>query len=259
MFKDLKRVEAPLREDVEEPIGLAHPTQFYVKIKGGGGTVRKDRTVAATSTATPSCRPAPGRRRLRAVSAGLDAVDKVFAGEVKNAFCQVRPPGHHAESDRAMGFCLFSNAAIAALYARRSTAPNASPSSISTSTTATARRTSSGPTRTCSTARRTRCRSFPAPAHLNETGVGNICNAPLREGDAGDVFREAFTSRILSPLHNFAPDMVVISAGFDAHKRDPLGGSAAGRSRFHVGNRKIGRDCRQARQGPDRVDARRRL
>jgi acetoin utilization deacetylase AcuC-like enzyme len=59
---------------------------------------------------------------------------------------------------------------------------------------------------------------------LGDVGAGNIWNAPLREGDAGETFREAFSSRILGPLHNFGPDLVVISAGFDAHKRDPLGG-----------------------------------
>jgi acetoin utilization deacetylase AcuC-like enzyme len=65
---------------------------------------------------------------------------------------------------------------------------------------------------------------FPGTGELSETGVGNIWNAPLREGDAGETFREAFTGRILGPLHNFGPDLIVISAGFDAHKRDPLGG-----------------------------------
>ncbi len=59
---------------------------------------------------------------------------------------------------------------------------------------------------------------------MRETGVGNIFNAPLRRGDAREAFEEAFRTRILGPLHDFAPDMVLISAGFDAHHRDPLGG-----------------------------------
>ena len=148
----------------------------------------------------------------------------VFAGEVKNAFCQVRPPGHHAESDRAMGFCLFSNAAIAALYARKMHGAervavvdfdvhhgNGTQDIFWSDKNLFYGSTHQMPL-------------FPGSGALNESGVGNIWNAPLREGDAGDVFREAFTSRILTPLHNFAPDVVVISAGFDAHKRDPLGG-----------------------------------
>jgi acetoin utilization deacetylase AcuC-like enzyme len=65
---------------------------------------------------------------------------------------------------------------------------------------------------------------FPGTGALSEAGVGNIWNAPLRAGDAAERFREAFTGRILGPLHNFAPDIVIISAGFDAHRRDPLGG-----------------------------------
>ena len=145
-------------------------------------------TCRSTSTAIRSCRPGTWEAALRAVGAGLEAVDQVMAGKAANAFCQVRPPGHHAENDRAMGFCLFSNAAIAGtLRARDATAPSASPSSTSTFTTATARRTSSGRTRTCSTARRTRCRSFPAPGRSCETGVGNIWNAPLRAGDGGET------------------------------------------------------------------------
>jgi acetoin utilization deacetylase AcuC-like enzyme len=65
---------------------------------------------------------------------------------------------------------------------------------------------------------------FPGTGALHETGAGNIWNAPLRAGDGGATFREAFTQRILTALHNFAPDIVIISAGFDAHRRDPLGG-----------------------------------
>jgi acetoin utilization deacetylase AcuC-like enzyme len=65
---------------------------------------------------------------------------------------------------------------------------------------------------------------FPGTGALDETGIGNIWNAPLREGDGGETFREAFLARILPALHNFGPDLVLISAGFDAHRRDPLGG-----------------------------------
>jgi acetoin utilization deacetylase AcuC-like enzyme len=63
---------------------------------------------------------------------------------------------------------------------------------------------------------------YPGSGALNETGVGNIWNAPLRSGDGGSAFKEAFQSRILPALHNFGPDLVLISAGFDAHKDDPL-------------------------------------
>lgn len=223
LFKDLKRVEAPLRDDVEERIGLAHPREYLAKIKAAAEAVRHEQepmhidgdTVMSTGT---------WEAALRAVSAGLEAVDKVFAGEAKNAFCQVRPPGHHAERDRAMGFCLFSNAAIAALYARKKHGAervavvdfdvhhgNGTQDIFWSDKDLFYGSTHQMPL-------------YPGTGALSETGVGNIWNAPLREGDAGEVFREAVTSRILGPLHNFAPDVIVISAGFDAHKRDPLGG-----------------------------------
>ena len=64
---------------------------------------------------------------------------------------------------------------------------------------------------------------FPGTGAISESGVGNICNAPLRAGDGGDVFREAFESRILPQLSAHRPDIILISAGFDAHERDPLG------------------------------------
>ncbi|MGQ0672036.1 MAG: histone deacetylase family protein [Hyphomicrobium sp.] len=223
VFNGLKRIEAPLRVDVEDAIGLAHPSDFIRKIKGAADAVRQQQrslhvdgdTVMSQGTMDAA---------LRAVGAGLEAVDKVFAGEVKNAFCQVRPPGHHAETDRAMGFCLFSNAAIAGLYARKRHGAeriavvdfdvhhgNGTQDIFWSDKNLFYGSTHQMPL-------------FPGTGAVSEAGVGNIWNAPLREGDAGDVFKEAFTSRILGPLHNFAPDLVVISAGFDAHRRDPLGG-----------------------------------
>ena len=223
LFKDLKRVEAPLRDDVGEAIGLAHPKAFYVRLKAAADLVRKENESRHIDGDTVMS-PGTWEAALRAVSAGLEAVDRVFAGEVRNAFAQVRPPGHHAESDRAMGFCLFSNAAIAALYAKNRHGAeriavvdfdvhhgNGTQDIFWSDKNFFYGSTHQMPL-------------FPGTGALNETGVGNIWNAPLREGDAGDVFREAFSSRILASLHNFAPDLVVISAGFDAHKRDPLGG-----------------------------------
>jgi acetoin utilization deacetylase AcuC-like enzyme len=86
---------------------------------------------------------------------------------------------------------------------------------------------------------------FPGTGELNETGVGNIFNAPLREGDGGDHFREAFSERILKPLHGFAPDLIVISAGFDAHRRDPLGGLQLVEADFMWATEKLARVAEQ--------------
>jgi len=90
-------------------------------------------------------------------------------------------------------------------------------------TTATARRTSSGPTSPCSIRRRTKCRVYPGTGAIGERGeFDTIVNAPLRAGDGGEQFREAFETVILPRLRRFSPDLIIISAGFDAHTRDPL-------------------------------------
>jgi len=136
----------------------------------------------------------------------------------------VRPPGHHAERDQVMGFCFFSNAAIAGLYARAKHGAervavvdfdvhhgNGTQDIFWSDKDLFYGSTHQMPL-------------FPGSGALGETGVGNIWNAPLRAGDDGATFRDAFSERILKPLHNHAPDFVIISAGFDAHRRDPLGG-----------------------------------
>jgi acetoin utilization deacetylase AcuC-like enzyme len=159
---------------------------------------------------------------LRAVGAGLAAVDAVIEGKAANAFCQVRPPGHHAEADRAMGFCLFSNAAIAALYARKKHGAeriavvdfdvhhgNGTQDIFWSDKNLFYGSTHEMPL-------------FPGTGATGERGVGNIHNAPLRAGDSGERFREAVESRILPALHDFGPDILIISAGFDAHTADPL-------------------------------------
>lgn len=219
VFKGLKREEAPLRDDVEEQIKLAHPVEYLEKI----------RTVAAGRVSHPThldpdtvISAGSWEAALRAVGAGLRAVDAVMAGDAVNAFCQVRPPGHHAEDDKAMGFCLFSNAAIASHYARAKHGVervavvdfdvhhgNGTQDIFWSEKDLFYGSTHQMPL-------------YPGTGALNETGVGNVFNAPLRAGDGGEAFRDAFESRILPALHNFGPDLVVISAGFDAHEADPL-------------------------------------
>jgi acetoin utilization deacetylase AcuC-like enzyme len=221
MFNTLTREEAPLRDDVEEAIALAHPRRYIDWIKGrrpqpGEEPVRLDPDTPLSST---SWEPA-----LRAVGAGLHAIDRVFdpGSGVKNAFAQVRPCGHHAEHERAMGFCLFNNIAIAALYARKKHGAarvavvdfdvhhgNGTQDIFWSDKNLLFASTHQMPL-------------YPGTGALSETGVGNIWNAPLRPYDGGEPFKEAFESRILPALRNFAPDVVLISAGFDAHKDDPL-------------------------------------
>jgi acetoin utilization deacetylase AcuC-like enzyme len=219
VFRGLVREEASLREDVEERILAAHPRAHLEKMREiATGPINGTRHIDGDTVVSPGSWEAA----LRAVGAGLDAVDAVMSGRVANAFCQVRPPGHHAEADRAMGFCLFSNAAIAALYARAKHGAeriavvdfdvhhgNGTQDIFWADKDLFYGSTHEMPL-------------FPGTGALQETGVGNVFNAPLRAGDGGERFREAYESRILPALHNFGPDIVVISAGFDAHRNDPL-------------------------------------
>jgi acetoin utilization deacetylase AcuC-like enzyme len=221
LFKSLKRAEAPLRPDVEDAIGLAHPQSYIdwvksVRPREGEEPARLDPDTVLSAT---SWEPV-----LRAVGAGLAAVDAVFdpASGAKNAFAQVRPCGHHAEAERAMGFCIFNNVAIAALYARKRHGAervavidfdvhhgNGTQDIFRSDKNLYFGSTHQMPL-------------YPGTGALNETGVGNVWNAPLRPGDGGDRFKEAFEQRILPNLRSFGPDIVLISAGFDAHADDPL-------------------------------------
>ena len=221
-YAALERLDAPLRADVEEQIRLAHPADHLNSVRGASEVAKARGQIHIDGDTIVS--RGTWEAALRAVSAGLEAVDRVMTGTVANAFCSVRPPGHHAEADRAMGFCFFANAAIAARYARKKHGAervavidfdvhhgNGTQDIFWSDKDLFYGSTHQMPL-------------FPGTGELSETGVGNIWNAPMRAGDGGEAFREAMTERILTPLHNFSPDLVIISAGFDAHKHDPLGG-----------------------------------
>lgn len=160
---------------------------------------------------------------LRAVGAATAAVDAVFAGMADNAFCALRPPGHHAESRRAMGFCLFNQAAIAALHARA--VHGAERVAVVDFDVHHGNGTQeifwSDPDLFYGSTHQMPL--YPGTGSVNETGAGNIVNAPLRAGDGGAEFRAAMNQAVLPALDAFGPDLVIVSAGFDAHHRDPLG------------------------------------
>ncbi len=161
---------------------------------------------------------------LLGVGAAMRAVDAVAQRDADNVFCAMRPPGHHAESNRAMGFCLFNNAAIAAHHARDTYDMervavvdfdvhhgNGTQEIFWADKDLFYGSTHQMPL-------------YPGTGSKGETGEGNIFNAPLANGDGSDQFREAMMTAILPALDAFAPELVIISAGFDAHKADPLGG-----------------------------------
>ncbi len=221
-FDALVREDAPLRDDVEEAILRAHPRSYLDDIKSkrpasGEPPVRLDPdTVLSAGT---------WEAALRAVGSGLHAVDRVFetSSDVRNAFAQVRPCGHHAEKSRAMGFCLFSNAAIAAHYARaRHGCDRVAVVDFDVHHGNGTQDIFWGE-RDLFLGSTHQMPLYPGTGAPRETGEhGNITNAPLRPNDGGGPFRAAFNETILPALANFSPDLIVISAGFDAHEADPL-------------------------------------
>jgi len=166
--------------------------------------------------------PASGAAALRAAGAVIAAVDAVIAEEADNAFCAVRPPGHHAEPERAMGFCLFNNVAIGAMRAREVHRlarvavidfdvhhGNGTQATFENDAGLFYASTHQSPL-------------YPGTGAANETGVGNIVNVPLRPMSGSNQFRFAMTQQILPALDTFRPELVLASAGFDAHRNDPL-------------------------------------
>jgi acetoin utilization deacetylase AcuC-like enzyme len=216
-FVGLDLRQAPLA--TAEQIARAHPggflDQLLDRMPAEGRTQIDADTIASAGTR---------EAMLRAAGAACAAVDAVMAGEATNAFCAVRPPGHHAEPDRAMGFCFLNNAAIAARHAqavhgRRTVAiidfdvhhGNGSQAVCEHDPTLFYASTHQWPL-------------YPGTGARGERGLGNIVNAPLPAGAGSDDFRHAMNERVLPALSEFSPDFIIISAGFDAHIDDPLGG-----------------------------------
>ena len=215
-FNELIRREAPMGRD--EDILAAHTTEHLRLIKSTAPETDFEYLDGDTVMSPGSLEAA-----YRGLGAATAAVDAVFRGEAENAFCAMRPPGHHAERNKAMGFCLFNNAAIAAHYAR--SRYDAERVAVVDFDVHHGNGTQDifwqdenlfyGSTH--------QMPLYPGTGEASETGVGNIFNAPLRAGDGGQQFREAMRSIILPALDSFEPDLVIISAGFDAHHADPLG------------------------------------
>lgn len=166
--------------------------------------------------------PGSGEAAVRAVGGLCAAVDVVLDGEVTNAFCAVRPPGHHAEAQRAMGFCVFSSVAIAAHHARiehgvERVAVIDFDVHHGNGTQGIFERDGS-----LFYASSHQYPAYPGTGSADEIGVGNVINVPLPPGTESASFRRAYAEQILPAVDNFAPDLLLLSAGFDAHEDDPL-------------------------------------
>ncbi len=214
-FAALEWAEAPQAEFAQ--IMRAHPPAF---IEGVLAAVPPSGRVPLDADTILS--PGSGEAALRAAGAVTAAVDAVARGQIDNAFCAVRPPGHHAEASTAMGFCIFNNVAIGAHQARavhglERIAVMDFDVHHGNGTQAIFERDPN-----LFYASTHQMPLYPGTGSARETGVGNICNAPLPPNAGSIEFRAAMLDRVLPALDAFRPDFLLISAGFDAHRADPL-------------------------------------
>ena len=215
-FAYLVRVEAPLAEDAH--LLRAHPASHLAALEArlpGQG-------FAALDADTFLC-PGSLTAARRAAGAVVKAVDMVMAGEVRNAFCAVRPPGHHAETATPMGFCLFGNVVIGARHALETHGlkrvaivdfdvhhGNGTQDLVWDDARVAFASTHQMPL-------------YPGTGSPDERGARDqIVNVPLPPGASGAVFRAAMLAKVLPAIEAHAPEMILVSAGFDAHARDPL-------------------------------------
>jgi acetoin utilization deacetylase AcuC-like enzyme len=200
-------------------IARVHPQDYIEAIRAAA----PKQGLAALDADTSMC-PGSFEAALRAAGGAIFAVDEVMDGKVRNAFVATRPPGHHAEVATPMGFCFFNNAAIAARQAQK--AHGAERVAIMDFDVHHGNGTQhifwDDPTVMYASTHE--MPNYPGTGAVGERGEhGQIVNAPLRAGDGGEAFREAMEVAILPRIEAFSPDLVIISAGFDAHRRDPLG------------------------------------
>ena len=215
-FNGLQRREAPLAE--RDELLRCHPESYIAKIEAAIPN-QGNRSLDADTHVSPGSWAAA----LRAVGAAGAAVDAVIAGDVANAFCATRPPGHHAETAKPMGFCLFGTAAIAAKRALDH--HGLSRVAVVDFDVHHGNGTQDLLWNEARTffAGSHQMPLWPGTGDKDETGAhGNVMNLPLPPDTDGAGFRRTWEAHGLPTLDAFAPELIIISAGFDAHQDDPL-------------------------------------
>ena len=214
---DLK--EAPKAQNKD--INLVHPQSYLEEIFEmipSQGLVGVEKEPYADTLLCPDSKEAI----LRACGSGISASKDLMNGSSKRVFCAVRPPGHHAETNRVNGFCFLNNAAVAARYLQSNYDikkiaiidfdvhhGNGTQEIFYNDNSVLYGSIHQHPL-------------FPGTGLESEIGVGNIFNAPIEAGTSSEEFLRVFSEKILVNVDRFEPEVIIISAGFDAHKRDPL-------------------------------------
>jgi acetoin utilization deacetylase AcuC-like enzyme len=215
-FAALIRERAPLASI--EQLTRVHPADYVDAILA----IRPDDDQQVNLDADTLMSAGSAEAALRAAGGAVMAVDAVMEGWAQTVFVATRPPGHHAEPQRPMGFCLFANAAIAARHAQAKWGltriavvdfdvhhGNGTQAVFE-----------ADPTLFYGSSHQFPC--YPGTGDAGETGVGNVVNVPLAPGSASGAFRAAWDLVLIPALERFAPELLIVSAGFDAHKADPL-------------------------------------
>lgn len=222
-FGGLDRREPP--QATLEQIDRAHDPDYVRFTLDQVPSEGQDRVQLDPDTAMS---PASGEAALRAAGGVCAAIDALMAGEIQNAFCGSRPPGHHAERDRSMGFCLFNNVAVGAYHARvvHGLARVAVVDFDVHHGNGTQHTFYDDPALFFGSSHQ--YPAYPGTGLIEERGVeddrgaSTNSNVPLAPGDGSRHFRDAWENTLLPDLQDFAPDLIIISAGFDAHEMDPL-------------------------------------
>ncbi len=217
--QSLQLVEAPLGEDKQ--VLLAHHETHYENVKGTAPSSGEAALDADTHMSPGSLNAA-----LRAVGAACEGIDLLMRGKADNVFCATRPPGHHATLQQAMGFCLFNQIAIAAIHAQQHYSlervlimdfdvhhGNGTQDIVKGRKGIFFISSHQSPL-------------YPGTGHEAENIEHNIMNVPLLGGTGHDMYQEIFQERIITAIEDYSPQLLLVSAGFDAHAQDPLAGLA---------------------------------